>query len=59
MNIYRVNFENNKPISSTILHDADYSDPLEVDGLIKWLPVLGLDVEDSINIAHTIIEDYI
>ena len=61
MKLYKVTFDNNKPVSATLLNFADFvvteNDPLESAGIIKWLPVFGLDEQDSIDLANKVIID--
>lgn len=59
MNLYKVDFENNKPVSATLIGFKDQNkilkgDIMEENGIIKWLLVLGLDEDDSMNVAAEI-----
>ncbi len=63
MNIYRVNFKDNKPVSAAILGFLSYdkmmkSDTMYDKGKILWLPVLGFDEKDCIALAYKIVEDF-
>ena len=58
MNLYKVIFNNNKPIS-TYKVDMSYwnnIDLLKEDGSINWLPILAFNEQDSIDIAAKVIE---
>ena len=64
MNLYRVNFIDNKPVSATCIgfptHDEVMNaDPMEDDGRIIWLPIVGTNEEDCMALAQKMAEDYI
>lgn len=59
MHVYKVYFQNNKPISA-VETGASYfenvqEDLLKKDGSVSWIPVIAKSKEDSITIANKII----
>ena len=61
MEVFKVLFEGNNPVSATLIgmsyFDEGNEDLLNEDGSIRWLPVLGNNARDSIDIVRKIVED--
>ena len=63
MNIYRVEFDNDKAISATLIgttlkDEVVSADAMENDTGVKWLLVLATDEQDSIRSANEMIKGF-
>ena len=59
MNLYKILFENNQPISAHLLDGTQHKtmkiEPKEGRRYIKWITIRAADEQDGINVANEVV----